>query len=171
MDPTGEVFTIFGLAWAAFWVTSQYWCVALGQIMVVPLTAFPYPHLGSSYVSPHLPIGLMLQEVGTLQSFLIHSWSPENMMMIDQSFHPIRHLFLHLFQPPSRHGWRGGGWPRASVSDCLPLAVPIGLLPLLIVTPCGPERVLVVSTEPLDDLSCLTTPRSAVPETGCCPCR
>ena len=24
---------------------------------------------------------------------------------------------------------------------------------------------------PLDDLSCLTTPRSAVPETGCCPCR
>ena len=43
--------------------------------------------------------------------------------------------------------------------------------PLLILTLCGPERVWVVSTEPLDDLSCLTTPRSAVPETGCCPCR
>ena len=25
--------------------------------------------------------------------------------------------------------------------------------------------------EPLDDLFCLTTPGSAVPETGCCPCR
>ena len=40
----------------------------------------------------------------------------------------------------------------------------------LILTLCGPERVLVVSTEPLDDLSCLTTPGSAVPEPGCCPC-
>ena len=65
----------------------------------------------------------------------------------------------------------GGGWHKASVSDCLPLAAPIGLSPLLILTLCGPERVLVVSTEPLDDLSCLTTPGSAVLETGCCPCR
>ena len=67
----------------------------------------------------------------------------------------------------------GGGWHKASVSDCLPLAAPIGLSPLLILTLCGPERVLVlvVSTEPLDDLSCLTTPGLAVPETGCCPCR
>ena len=40
---------------------------------------------------------------------------------------------------------------------CLPLAAPIGLSPLLILTLCGSERVLVVSTEPLDDLSCLTT--------------
>ena len=64
----------------------------------------------------------------------------------------------------------GGGWYNASVSDCLPLAAPIGLLPLLILTLCGPERVLVVSMESLDDLSCLTTPGSAVPETGCCPC-
>ena len=32
------------------------------------------------------------------------------------------------------------------------------------------RTILVVSTEPLDDLSCLTTPGSAVPETGCCPC-
>ena len=45
----------------------------------------------------------------------------------------------------------GGGWHKASVSDCLPLAAPIGLSPLLILTLCGPERVLVVSTEPLDD--------------------
>ena len=39
----------------------------------------------------------------------------------------------------------GGGWHKASVSDCLPLAASIGLLPLLIRTLCGPERVLVVS--------------------------
>ena len=50
-----------------------------------------------------------------------------------------------------------GSWHKASVSGCLPLAAPIGLSPLLILTLCGPERVLVVSTEPLDDLSCLTT--------------
>ena len=65
----------------------------------------------------------------------------------------------------------GGGWQKASVSYCLPLVAPIGLSPLLIPTLCGPERVLVVSTEPLDDLSCLTTLGSAVPETSCCPCR
>ena len=63
----------------------------------------------------------------------------------------------------------GGGWYKASVLGCLPLAVPIGLSPLLILTLCGSERVLVVSTEPLDDW--MTTPGSAVPETGCCPCR
>ena len=43
------------------------------------------------------------------------------------------------------------------------------LSPLLILTLCGPERVLVVSTEPPNDLSCLTTPGSAVPETGLLP--
>ena len=59
--------------------------------------------------------------------------------------------------------WGGGGaWHKASVFGCLPLAAPIGLLPLLIQTLCGPERVLVVSTEPPDDLSCLTTPGSPV---------
>ena len=52
----------------------------------------------------------------------------------------------------------GGGWYKASVSDCLPLAAPIGLSSLLILTLCGPERVLVVSTETPDDWSCLTTP-------------
>ena len=65
----------------------------------------------------------------------------------------------------------GGGWHKASVLGGLPLAAPIGLSPLLIPTPCGSKRILVVSTEPLDDLSCLTTPGSAVLETGCCRCR
>ena len=60
----------------------------------------------------------------------------------------------------------GGGWHKASVSDCLPLAAPIGLSPLLIRTLCGPERVLVVSTEPPDDLSCLTTPGVGRPGDG-----
>ena len=46
----------------------------------------------------------------------------------------------------SRPSWGGrGAWHKASVSDCLPLATPIGLSPLLILTLCGPERVLVVS--------------------------
>ena len=60
----------------------------------------------------------------------------------------------------------GGGWHKASVSDCLPLAAPIGLSPLLILTLCGPKRVLVVSTEPPDDLSCLTTRGVGCPENG-----
>ena len=63
----------------------------------------------------------------------------------------------------------GGGRHKASVSDCLPLAVPIGLSPLLIVTLCGSERVLVVSTEPPDDLSCLTTPGVGRPGDGLLP--
>ena len=49
---------------------------------------------------------------------------------------------------------------------CLPLAAPIGLSPLLILTLCGPERILVVSTEPPDDLSCLTTPGVGRPGDG-----
>ena len=53
-----------------------------------------------------------------------------------------------------RKGWWWGGWHKATVSDCLPLAAPVGLSPLLILTLYGSERVLVVSTEPLDDLSC-----------------
>ena len=73
----------------------------------------------------------------------------------------------------SLRGKASGGWGghKASVLGCLPLAAPIGLSPLPILTLCGPERVLVVSTEPLDDVSCLTTAGLAVPETGCCPCR
>ena len=38
-----------------------------------------------------------------------------------------------------------GGWHKASVFVCLPLAAPLGLSPLLILTLCGSERVLVVS--------------------------
>ena len=56
----------------------------------------------------------------------------------------------------------GGGWHEALVLVCLPLAAPIGLSPLLILTLCGPERVLVVSTEPPDDLSCWLSRRRAV---------
>ena len=52
---------------------------------------------------------------------------------------------------------------------CLPLAAPIGLPPPLILTLCGPERVLVVSTEPPDDLSCLTTPGVGRPGDGAVP--
>ena len=59
-------------------------------------------------------------------------------------------------RPPRTHNWTtpsrtllqpgpgAGGWHKASVSDCLPLATPIGLSPLLILTLRGPERVLVV---------------------------
>ena len=61
------------------------------------------------------------------------------------------------------HPW---GWHKASVFDCLPLAAPMGLSPLLILTLCGPERVLVVSTEPPDDLSCLSTPGVGRPGDG-----
>ena len=68
-------------------------------------------------------------------------------------------------------GGGGGGWQEAMVLVCLPLAAPVGLSPLLILTLCGPECVLVVSWGPLDDLSCWTAPGSAVPETRCCPCR
>ena len=45
---------------------------------------------------------------------------------------------------------------RGMALVCLPLAAPIGLSPVHILTLCGSERFLVVSTEPLDDLSCLT---------------
>ena len=60
----------------------------------------------------------------------------------------------------------GWVWHKASVSDCLPLAAPVGLSPLLILTLGGPERVLVVSTEPPDDVSCLTTPGVGCPGDG-----
>ena len=67
---------------------------------------------------------------------------------------------------PTSPGWDwGGGGHEAMVLVCLPLA-PIGLSPLRILTLCGSELVLVVSPEPLDDLSSLTTPGSTVPETG-----
>ena len=65
--------------------------------------------------------------------------------------------------------WGGGGWHKAMVLVCLPLAAPIGLSPLLILTLCGSERVLVVSTEPPDDLSCSTTPGVGRPRDGLLP--
>ena len=40
----------------------------------------------------------------------------------------------------------GGGWHEAFASGCLPLGAPIGLSPLLLLTLCGSERDLVVST-------------------------
>ena len=64
------------------------------------------------------------------------------------------------------HLLRQCGWHEAVVLVCLPLTAPIGLSPLLILTLCGPERVLVVSTEPPDDLSCLTTPGVGRPGDG-----
>ena len=77
--------------------------------------------------------------------------------------------FRTIFEPGVKSVCGGGGWHKASVSGCLPLAVPIGLSPLLIPTLCGPERVLVVSTEPLDDLSCLTTSGVGRPGDGLLP--
>ena len=66
---------------------------------------------------------------------------------------------LFTFKPGLRRIQREGGgvWHKASVSGCLSLAAPIGLSLLLILTLCGSERVLVVSRDALDDLSCLTT--------------
>ena len=49
------------------------------------------------------------------------------------------------------------------------LAQGLGISPLLILTLCGPQRVLVVSTEPPDDLSCLTTPGVGCPGDGLLP--
>ena len=64
----------------------------------------------------------------------------------------------------------GGGFlHKAMVLVCLPLAAPVGLSPLLIVTLCGPECVLVVSTEPPHDLSCWTTPGVGRPGDGLLP--
>ena len=92
---------------------------------------------------------------------------------VDNSIQSIcKHAPAYNSKPTNRDVFGGGrGWHKAWVSVCLHLVAPIGLSPLLILTLCGPERVLVVSTEPLDDLSCLTTPGSAVAEMGCCPCR
>ena len=68
--------------------------------------------------------------------------------------------------PQLRGGGGGRGQHEALVLLCLALVAPIGLSPLLIPTLCGPQRVLVVSTEPPDDLSCLTTPEVGRPGDG-----
>ena len=79
------------------------------------------------------------------------------------------HLHSALHQESVDKGGGGGGWHKASVFGCLPLAAPIGLSPLHTLTLCGSERVLVVSTEPPDDLSCLTTPGVGRPGDGLLP--
>ena len=64
----------------------------------------------------------------------------------------------------------GGGWRQAMVLVCLPLAEPIGLSPLHILTLCGSKRVLVMSREPLDDYFVVGCPRDGllpVPLTRC----
>ena len=66
-------------------------------------------------------------------------------------------------------GEGGGGWHEAVVLVCLPLAAPIGLSPLHTPTLRGPERGLIVSTGPPDDLSCLTTPGVGRPRDGVLP--
>ena len=76
------------------------------------------------------------------------------------------------FKTPTPAVWAegsadGGGWHKALVESCFPT----GLSPLNIPTLCGSELCLIVSTEPLDDLSCLTTLGPAVPEMGRYPCR
>ena len=48
--------------------------------------------------------------------------------------------------PVKRLGWAGGVEHKAMVLVCLPLMAPIGLSPLHILTLCGSERLLVVST-------------------------
>ena len=57
------------------------------------------------------------------------------------------------------------------VEGCFPLAAPIGLSPINILTLYGFELCLVVPTDPLDDVSYLTTLGSAIPKTGRGPCR
>ena len=59
----------------------------------------------------------------------------------------------------------GGGLARG---HGVGLAAPVGLSPLHM-TLCAPERVLVVSTEPPDDLSYLTTPGVGCPRDGLLP--
>ena len=66
------------------------------------------------------------------------------------------HVGAHRGHYACHSVWRRGGG-GVGTRPRLPLVAPIGLSPLLILTPCGSKRVLVVSTEPLDDLSCLTT--------------
>ena len=67
-----------------------------------------------------------------------------------QARHVRHHTSLEIVPPHLGGGgglW-GGVWHKASVSICLPLAAPIGLSPMLILTLCGPERVLVVNGAP-----------------------
>ena len=51
---------------------------------------------------------------------------------MEADFRDTNFILASAPPPPLRGG--GGGWHKAAVSDCLPLAAPIGLLPLLILT-------------------------------------
>jgi len=86
---------------------------------------------------------------------------------------PQKSVWAGLYTRVIRCGevlWEEGGfWHEAIVLVGLPLEAPIGLSPLYIPTLCGSERVLVVSTEPPDDLSCLTTPGVGCPGDGLLP--
>ena len=101
--------------------------------------------------------------VHLLQQIAVHHGSPEEPKPK-----------LAYVRPSAKVGGTGGGGfgTRPMVLVCLPLAAPIGLSPLLILTLCGSERVVVVSTEPPDDLSRLTTPGGRPSgRRGCRPCR
>ena len=65
------------------------------------------------------------------------------MQSLTCTLRPLCNLPPNAMTGPPHGG--GGGWHKALISGCSPLAVPIGLSPLLILTLCGSERVLVVS--------------------------
>ena len=67
----------------------------------------------------------------------------------------------------------GRGWHGATVCICMLVAAVTGVSSLYVLTLCGSELCLLVSTEPLEplhDLSCLTTLGLAIPDMGRCPC-
>ena len=66
------------------------------------------------------------------QRFVYQKWPDQISPFVNFVFSHDGHLGL---------GGGGGGLAQALVLDCLPLAVPSGLSPLLILTLCGPERV------------------------------
>ena len=83
----------------------------------------------------HEGLGKVAQRlVGPRVVLALHSTPPR--LALHRGFTCSHFLF------PGARG--GGGWHKASVSDCVPLAAPIGLSELHILTLCLPERVLVV---------------------------
>ena len=115
---------------------------------------------------------------GAISPTLIHD--PDHLVVVGGSTTPIHfHRSTHVGvgggrssvqdTNPSGVGGRvcrgGGGLAQGLGRKLFSLAAPTGLSPLNIPTLCGSELCLVVSTEPLDDLSCLTTLGPAVPDT------
>ena len=125
----------------------------------------PSPALGREFIplshshwSPETKGGARGMKNGNITNTLLweasQAWGPGI---------PVQARGIHGLVP-SHFDWMspgvdivGGIWHKASIFGCLPLAVPIGLSQLLVPALCGSGRVLVVSTEPPDDLSCLTT--------------